>query len=70
MHSNNHILNELDAAKYLGLSVSTLRRRRRTRKAPAWAKLGHRIVYRKADLDAFIEAGLVSFDTASDGASK
>jgi predicted DNA-binding transcriptional regulator AlpA len=49
------LLHERPAALYVGLSVATLRRRRRNKDFPSWVRLGRRIAYRIEDLDAFIE---------------
>ena len=53
------LFNEREAARRLGLSVGTMRRRRLFRAPPAWVKLGGRVLYRKSDLDAFVEAHVV-----------
>lgn len=53
------LLNIDEAAAYLKVSVSTLARMRRDKNGPAYAQLGARVVYRKVDLDAFIESNLV-----------
>jgi predicted DNA-binding transcriptional regulator AlpA len=46
-----------DAARYLGLSVSTLAKLRMGRDGPTFAKLGRRVVvYRLADLDHWVES--------------
>nr|WP_231373888.1 helix-turn-helix domain-containing protein [Thioalkalivibrio sp. ALE11] len=42
------------AAEYLHLSPRTLIRWRNMRKGPPWVKLGHRVIYRRADLDAWL----------------
>ena len=57
--SESSLLNERAAAAWLGLGVSTLRRRRFRRQTPPWIQLGARILYRKSDLEAFIQANLV-----------
>lgn len=55
------LLKDQEAAKYLGLSVSTLRQWRlnpgRTgfENPPPFIKLGHAVRYRKEDLDRWIE---------------
>lgn len=58
--------NEMQAAKYIGMSVSFLRKDRmngtlegRT-PGPRWGKVGKRVVYLKDDLDFWLEHILVS----------
>lgn len=59
-------LNEADAAFYLGLSVSSLRKSRMNGPRanhlppPPYVKLGRRVIYRAADLARFLEANLAS----------
>lgn len=48
-----------DAAKYLGLSVSTLDTMRSKGRGPRYLRIGSRIYYRRGDLDAYVEAGVV-----------
>lgn len=55
----NTLMNERDAARRLGLSVATMRRRRLFRLPPTWAKLGGRVLYREEDLEEFVAASLV-----------
>ena len=66
------LLNEHEAAKRLGLSVATMRRRRLLKQPPAWVKIGGRVLYRPDVLDAFIEASTVAmpFDAQSDATGK
>jgi hypothetical protein len=45
-----------DAAVYLGLAENTLNRMRCEGKGPRYMRLGNRIFYRRADLDAYLEA--------------
>jgi excisionase family DNA binding protein len=54
---NTSILKKLDtaeAAEYLGLGKSTLDKLRVTGGGPAFFKVGARVVYDSADLDAWI----------------
>lgn len=44
---------------YMKVSESTLARMRRDKNGPPYAKIGTKVLYRKADLDAFIESKLV-----------
>ena len=50
------LMNEREAAKRLGLRVSTLRRWRWAGKGPSFLKIGGAVRYDLADLEAFIEA--------------
>ncbi len=53
--TSQSLVNDVDAADYLGLSVHTLRRWRMFRNGPAFVKVGGKAVrYRIADLEAFI----------------
>jgi hypothetical protein len=58
------LFNERVAARFLGLSVSTMRRRRLLRQQPAWVKLGARVLYKKKDLESFIDASVVHLPKA------
>jgi len=55
----SRLLNERQVAAALGVSVGTVRRRRFLRQPPAWVKLGRRVLYRKQDLEAFINANII-----------
>ena len=48
------VLDAAQAASRLGLSVSTLAKLRLSGAGPAYSKLGRRVVYRLADLDAWV----------------
>jgi len=48
-----------DAARYIGLSQSTLDTMRSKGRGPRYLRIGGRVYYRKDDLDAYIEAGVV-----------
>ena len=50
------VLNASQAARRLGLSPSTLAKMRLSGNGPVFCKLGRRVVYRAADLDAYLEA--------------
>jgi hypothetical protein len=53
-------LNDVEAAKYLGLgSAQTLRNWRHLGRGPAYCRLGRRIVYRQEDLESFLESGRI-----------
>lgn len=45
-----------DAAKYLGLSASTMEKMRLRSDGPRYAKLGRLVVYAITDLDAWVDA--------------
>jgi len=54
-----------EAAKYLGVSESTLaklRMRQKRKDGPRFAKQGGCVFYRRADLDAWIERNLISVE--------
>lgn len=55
---NQDPFNERQAAKYLGPSEATLRLWRSQDKGPRYYRAGKLIRYRRADLDAWIEARL------------
>jgi predicted DNA-binding transcriptional regulator AlpA len=50
------LLNIEQASKYIQLSTATLARMRRDNNGPVFVKLGARVLYRKTDLDAYIES--------------
>jgi excisionase family DNA binding protein len=52
------ILSVEQAAEHLNMSESTLNRLRGQGGGPRFAKLGGRVVYRRSDLDAYVEARL------------
>lgn len=49
-----------EAAKYLGFSPITLAIWRHKKIGPDYVKLGHKVGYTQAQLDAFIEKGIVT----------
>jgi predicted DNA-binding transcriptional regulator AlpA len=49
------LMNEKDAAGYLGWSVKTLQARRHYCKPPRYRKIGRSVRYVLADLEAFVE---------------
>lgn len=51
---NCHYIDADNAAKRLGLSKSTLAKMRVYGTGPAYSKLGRRVVYTVADLDAWV----------------
>lgn len=44
-----------EAADYLRVSERTLIRWRNARTGPPWTKVGHRVVYQRADLDRWLD---------------
>ncbi len=57
-----------EAARYLGVSVSMLQRHRHNGTGPVYFKIGGRVLYRLADLDAWA-ARWLRRTTAPSGAS-
>ena len=53
---NETFLTQEEAARILRLSPRTLERHRLTGTGPRFVKLGRRVLYRRADLDAWAEA--------------
>lgn len=53
------VLNEKEAAEYLGKKPGTLRQWRFDCKGPTYHKKGRQILYKKADLDKWLSAGRV-----------
>ena len=49
------LLTTTEAAAYVGLSHRTLERYRVTGQGPPYLKVGRRVLYRRADLDAWLE---------------
>jgi predicted DNA-binding transcriptional regulator AlpA len=59
MTTNNPItLTACEAAKILGLATSTLAKLRLSGTGPVYCKLGRRVVYRRKDLEAWLESRL------------
>ena len=52
------VLTTTEAAKYLGLAVSTLNKWRCYGTGPRYLKLGRAVRYRQGDLDGFLETRL------------
>lgn len=53
-HLQDNVINEKEAATYLGLAVQTLRNRRFTRQPPPYLKLGKSVRYQIQDLDEYL----------------
>jgi hypothetical protein len=57
MTTNNSItLTACEAAKVLGLAPSTLAKLRLSGNGPVYCKLGRRVVYRREDLEVWLES--------------
>lgn len=52
-------LDTLHSAEYTGVARATLKKWRATGDGPPYVRIGSKIVYRVADLDAWLEANLV-----------
>ena len=64
-YHNQRRLNTFDAAAYLGVKRGTMEVWRSLGKGPRYIKLGTRVVYEIADLDAFAASRIVeTVDTA------
>ena len=50
----DQVLNDIQAARYLGLAAQTLRNMRHYGRGPAYCKLGSRVVYKTSDLDLYL----------------
>jgi predicted DNA-binding transcriptional regulator AlpA len=53
------LVDEGEAAKFLGKSVAWMQRARSVGQGPRFAKLGHHVRYRAEDLDAYVRANMV-----------
>jgi excisionase family DNA binding protein len=60
MLSQKQWLSARDAAKYTGLGFSTLAKLRLKGGSAPYAKIGAKVVYRRADLDAWLESKRVA----------
>lgn len=56
----NQVMREQEAAVYLRVSISNLRRRRYQGTGPTYLQIGRGIRYRRSDLDAYLEACAVA----------
>jgi predicted DNA-binding transcriptional regulator AlpA len=59
-------LNAREAAKMLGLAASTLAKLRLSGNGPSYCKLGRRVVYRKKDLEAWLQSRLAQNTSDAD----
>lgn len=53
---NPFVIDSSEAARRLGLSASTLAKMRLYGTGPAYSKLGRRVVYAPADIEAWVSA--------------
>jgi len=53
------VVNDREAARFLGLAPQTLRNWRTNRRGPKYVRLGGRIVYRLVDLNEFLNRGVI-----------
>jgi excisionase family DNA binding protein len=51
-----HLMTEAELCKVLGLSKPTLQSWRSRRQGPAWIKVGHRILFDKRAVEAWLQA--------------
>jgi predicted DNA-binding transcriptional regulator AlpA len=56
MNNTNKVLSTKDAARFVGLSDSTLAKLRLNGNGPVYCKLGRRVVYRMPDLEQWLES--------------
>jgi hypothetical protein len=61
------LFTEHEAARYTGTSVSTLRRRRKARRDPAWIQIDRSIRYRRSVLDKFLDDHTVKPEESEPG---
>lgn len=62
---NDNVLNGKAAAARIGTTEGTLNTWRYLGKGPKYVKIGRRVVYRPADLDAWLEAHAVTPNSAA-----
>jgi predicted DNA-binding transcriptional regulator AlpA len=66
MTNNPITLTACEAANVLGLAPSTLAKLRLTGNGPVYCKLGRRVVYRRSDLEAWLESRVASDTSDAD----
>jgi predicted DNA-binding transcriptional regulator AlpA len=54
--THHEVMNDKQAARFIGISVATIRKWRFERKGPSYVRLGRSIRYFRVDLESFIEA--------------
>lgn len=67
MSRNDELLIEEEAAAYLRQAPTTLRQWRHLRKGPAWVKVGKRALYRRSDLEAYVNERRVDPSARAEG---
>lgn len=50
------LMNDVDLAQHLGISVAALRKWRTLGRGPRYLKIGNLVRYRREDIDAFLNA--------------
>lgn len=69
MQSTNYnpdpLLNEQETSEYINSTPGTLANHRSQGTGPTYVKIGRLVRYRKSDLDAYIESGVVQVGGAS-----
>lgn len=50
----NEMMNQKQAAGYIGMSTGYLKKKRSDGEGPIYSRVGKRVIYRKEDLDAFL----------------
>jgi hypothetical protein len=63
MSDNNDLFDARAAASFIGLAVATLAKLRCVGGGPAYFKLGRKVLYRRSDLAAWLNARRVSNTT-------
>jgi excisionase family DNA binding protein len=61
--NDNPLMSVEAVIKYLGISSATLARMRRDNTGIPYVKIGRRVFYRQADVEAFIDSNKVLGDT-------
>jgi excisionase family DNA binding protein len=64
--NNPSVLDATAAARYMGISPSTLAKMRLSGNSPLFLKLGRRVLYRRTDLDEWLETHLARNTTDAD----
>ena len=59
MEGSSGVLNTRETARYLGVSEVFIKKRRRLGTGPRFYRIGGRVIYKRADLDAFLQAHVV-----------
>ena len=57
--NQNNLMNEKQAAEFLGVAVRTMQWWRANNKGPTYIKVGRPVRYRMDDLDAYLDANKV-----------